>query len=99
MLPSVGEGYGLTLVEGALCEAPPIGSRSGGIPDLIEDGVTGLLFEPDDVAALAGAVTRLAEDSGLARELGRRARARAERATAGPLADRLEAVYASLTAS
>jgi glycosyltransferase involved in cell wall biosynthesis len=96
VLPSVGEGYGLALVEGALCGAPPIGARSGGIPDVVEDGVTGLLFEPGDAPGLAAALGKLVADPGLARRLGARARVRALEATPGPLADRLAAVYRRL---
>jgi glycosyltransferase involved in cell wall biosynthesis len=96
VLPSVGEGYGLALVEGALCGAPGIGARSGGIQDLVEDGVTGLLFEPGRVEELAAALGRLAADPGLARELGERARARALLGTPEPLAERLAALYGRL---
>ncbi len=97
VVPSVGEGYGLTLVEGALCGTPGVGARSGGVTDLIEPGVTGLLFEPNDAEGLAGELDRLVADSELARELGRRARVRALPGTPGPLADRLTAVYERLT--
>ena len=47
-LPSLSEGLGRVVVEAMLAGAPVIGSRVGGIPDLIEDGVNGLLFEPGD---------------------------------------------------
>jgi glycosyltransferase involved in cell wall biosynthesis len=99
VLPSEQEGYGLSLVEGALCECAPVGARSGGITDLIESEVDGLLFPPGDAAALATAIERLATDEALARRLGGKARERALLRTAPPIADRLAGAYASLGAS
>ncbi|MFN8176580.1 MAG: glycosyltransferase [bacterium] len=96
ILASEREGYGLSLVEGALCECVPVGARSGGIEDLVETEVSGLLFPPGDDAALTEAMARLVRDSALARRLGRTARERALTRTAAPLADRLVALYASV---
>ena len=45
------EGFGISFIEAAACGTPSIGSRSGGIPDSIADGETGLLVEPGDVRA------------------------------------------------
>lgn len=94
VLPSEGEGYGLTLVEGALCGCPLVGARSGGISDLVEHERTGLLFEPGDVDGLTAALVRLLRDPALARRWGDAARQRALGRTSGPIADRLAALYA-----
>ncbi|MGE5125932.1 MAG: glycosyltransferase family 4 protein [Betaproteobacteria bacterium] len=75
VFPSLFEGLGISLVEAAACGLPAIGSRTGGIVDVIEDGRSGLLVGPGDVAGLAGALRSLAADAGLRSELGRRARA------------------------
>ena len=96
VLPSEGEGYGLALVEGALCGCVPVGARSGGIPDLVEPGRSGLLFEPGDHAGLARILERLTAEPGLAARLGAEARAGALTRTAGPVADRLSELYGSL---
>ena len=59
-----------------------IASRTGGLPDIVDDGVSGLLVPPGDAGALAAAIMRLAESPALASALARGARATA----AGPLA-------------
>ena len=56
VLPSLSEGLGRVVVEAMLLGTPVIGSRVGGIPDLIQPGVTGWLVEPGDEAALAAAL-------------------------------------------
>jgi len=53
-----------------------VASRVAGIPEVVEDGVTGLLVPPGDAEALAGALQRLARDPAERERLGREARAR-----------------------
>src|SRR2546429_9663742 len=57
---------------------PVIASRVGGIPDIVEDGVSGLLVPPGDADALAAAVRRLRDDPALARRLGEAGRRRVQ---------------------
>jgi glycosyltransferase involved in cell wall biosynthesis len=79
VLPSRSEGMGRVVVE-ALCRGRAVvASRVGGIPDLVEDGVNGLLVEPGDAAALAAALTRVLSDRALAERLGAAAGASADR--------------------
>jgi glycosyltransferase involved in cell wall biosynthesis len=59
VLNSIEEGFGLALTEGMLCGAAAIGSRSGGITDIIEHEKTGLLIDPDSIESLADAIIRL----------------------------------------
>jgi glycosyltransferase involved in cell wall biosynthesis len=62
VLPSYREAQGLTILEAmALCR-PVVASDVGGIPEMIEDGVTGLLVPPHDAPALAAAIARLLLD-------------------------------------
>ncbi len=77
VLNSVGEGFGLTLVEGSLCGAVPIGVRSGGITDTITHEKNGLLAEPDNPQSLADCFKRILTDDILAAQLAVEARASA----------------------
>jgi glycosyltransferase involved in cell wall biosynthesis len=61
-------------MEAMSCGVPVVASRLSGIPELVEDGVTGLLVPPRDVSALAGALQRLHADAILRRRLGEAAR-------------------------
>jgi glycosyltransferase involved in cell wall biosynthesis len=77
VLPSRSEGMGRILVESFCRGRGVIGTRAGSIPDLVEDGVAGLLVAPEDPAALAEALVRVLSDRGLAERLGEGARASA----------------------
>lgn len=74
LLPSDTEGFGLAALEAQSCGVPVIASRVGGIPEVVTDGVTGLLCAPGDVEGMAAAVLRLAEDPELRRRLAGAAR-------------------------
>ena len=71
VLPSYREAQGLTILEAMALSRPVVASNVGGIPEMIEDGRTGLLVPPHDPGALAAAVTRLLRDHPLADSLGR----------------------------
>ena len=64
------EGFGIAFLEANACGKPVVGARSGGIPDAIRDGETGLLVEPDDEADLASTLLRLLCNPELATQLG-----------------------------
>jgi glycosyltransferase involved in cell wall biosynthesis len=74
VVPSEEEGLGLVAVEAQLCEAPVIAFRSGGLEDVVSDGVTGILVPPGDVAALANALRLVTGHQSQGRALGAAAR-------------------------
>jgi glycosyltransferase involved in cell wall biosynthesis len=71
VLPSYREAQGLVILEAMALSRPVVATNVGGIPEMIEDGVTGLLVPPRDAPALAAAITRLLEDHPLADTLAR----------------------------
>jgi glycosyltransferase involved in cell wall biosynthesis len=73
LLASVGEAFGLVLAEAMACGAPIVGSRSGSLPEVIEEGQTGLLAAPLDSTSFADAIERLAKDPELRGKMGRQA--------------------------
>lgn len=78
VLPSRSEGMGRVVVESLARGRPVLGARVGGIPELVEDGVNGVLIDPADTGALADAIVRLATDRALLERLAAAARASAE---------------------
>jgi glycosyltransferase involved in cell wall biosynthesis len=59
------EGLGTSIMDAQALGAPVVATRTGGIPEIVEDGVTGLLAPPGDAAALAGALERMLDDAAL----------------------------------
>jgi glycosyltransferase involved in cell wall biosynthesis len=101
VLPSRSEGMGRVVVE-AFCRGRPVlGARVGGIPDLVEDGVNGLLVHPNDTNGLAEALIRLLTDRELVERLASAAAASADRWTISPeeFARRLRALVERVTAA
>jgi glycosyltransferase involved in cell wall biosynthesis len=88
------DNFPLTVVEAMAMGCPLVAPRVGGIPEMVEDGVNGLLFEPGNAADLASKIGRLLEDRPTAEALGRRAGEDAAlRYDPATLARRTEAFY------
>jgi glycosyltransferase involved in cell wall biosynthesis len=99
-LSSDREGTPLAVMEAMAAAKPVVATRVGGIPDLIEDGVHGLLVPPRDPSALAGALGRLLRDAQLRKELGRRGQERQRREfDVGVAVQRVETIYEELVAA
>jgi len=74
------EGVGVAVMEAMAMRVPVVATRVGGIPDLVDDGENGLLVEPERPAELAERIEAVARDRTLSRQLGDRARGKAESA-------------------
>lgn len=69
--PSKAEAFGMAAAEAMAAGLPIIASAVGGLPEVVVDGITGLLVPPNDPKALASAMVRLARDPGLRERMGR----------------------------
>lgn len=94
LLPSESEGFGLAALEAQSCGLPVVGSRVGGVPEVVVDGETGLLCDVGDVEGMAAAALRILGDEALRGAMARAARARAlRRFQREPMMARYEACY------
>ena len=97
--PSLYEELGTVLLEAMQAGLPIVASKTGGIPDVIEDGVNGILVPPGNPEALARAVDRLLADRELAFRLSEGTRQRGKDYDWEVLAKRVLAVYRGVTAA
>jgi len=79
VVPSRFEGFGFVAAEAALLGKPVVASSVGGLPEVVEDGQTGLLVPPGDSTKISEALTKLLENPSLAEKLGSQGRDRARR--------------------
>ena len=94
IVPSENEGLGLVAVEAQLCETPVIAFRSGGLTDVIDDGITGTLVAAGDSIALATAMDDAIANPTRGAALGRAGRASAlARFSPAAVATRYKAIY------
>lgn len=77
VIPSIEEGFGIPAAEAMGCEIPVIASDAGGLPEVVEDGVTGFVVKKADTDALASAMRRLLDDEQLRRNFGQAGRKKA----------------------
>jgi len=73
---TLAEGFGIVFLEANACGKPVIGGRSGGIPDAVKDGETGILVDPKNINEIADAIIKLLTDEKLAENMGRKGRER-----------------------
>src|SRR5205085_7477707 len=77
VVPSMGEGFGMVALEAMERARPIIAAEIGGLGELVEEGVTGLLVPPGEAEPLAAAIVALATDPKLRARMGRAGRRRA----------------------
>ena len=97
LLPSSSESFGLVALEAMSAEVPVVAANAGGLPEVVEHGVTGYLHDPADVAGLVASALKLLTNEPLRRTMGRRGRMRArERFSTDEMVHRYVKVYESL---
>jgi glycosyltransferase involved in cell wall biosynthesis len=94
-MSSVTEGLGTSLLDAMACSRPIVATTAGGIPEIIVDGVTGLLAPPRDHAGMARAIVDLLHDEARRRQMGQAGLARVrELFTVDRMVAETAAVYA-----
>lgn len=97
VLPSIMEGFGIVLLEAMAMEKPIVATTVGGIPEIVEDQVTGFLVPPKDSNALAQKIIYLLENPSVRVKLGQAGRARVlERFSVQRMALQLQDIYGEL---
>ena len=99
VIPSLEEGFGIPAAEAMGCETAVVASDAGGLPEVVEDGVTGLVVPRGDAAALAQAIGSLLGDPERRTRMGRAGRERALRLFDWDrTAEQFERIYADVVA-
>ena len=97
VMSSVTEGLGTSVLDAMGCARPVVATRAGGLPEVVDDGVTGTLVPTRDPAAMAAAVVQLLEDAALRERYGQAGLALArERFSADRMVDEIAALYERL---
>lgn len=86
VVPSFQENAPLTITEAMTVGVPVVAANVGGIPEMIEDGKTGLLIDPHNLQSISDAVSKVLSDEALARSMGRAAKEAAEKRFTASLA-------------
>lgn len=100
VLPSIREGFGIVFAEAAAAGLPVVGSAVEGVPEVVEDGVGGILVPPKDSAAVAEGLLTLLRDEGCRRTMGDAARERVrERFDMAAIAASIQDRYVAMLAA
>ena len=97
VFPSLHEGLGSSLLAAMACEVPICASRTGGIPEIIQDGETGYLFNPGDVAAITQSMLEALQSPQRSRDLAKTAAKTAvQRFSVARMVEATREVYANV---
>ncbi len=96
VLPSLNEGLGRAVLEAMAAGLPVVASRVGGVPELAEETVTGLLVPAEDPAALGAAIERMIREPGAREAMGLEGRRRAKRYSTEAMCEMLDSLYRRL---
>lgn len=99
VVPSIYEAFGIVLLESMACGKPTVASNVGGIPFIVEDGKTGLLFECGDVRDLAEKIITLLQNKELREKMGEAGKDRAREFTWTVAARKTYDLYTKLAGS
>lgn len=100
VMSSVTEGLGTSLLDAMACARPIVATRTGGIPEVVADGITGVLVPPRDAQALARAIVALLSDESRRHQYGQAGLSRVrERFTVDRMVDDTAGVYSRLVGS
>lgn len=97
VVPSLTEPFGIVAAEAMAAGLPVVASRVEGLPEVVDDGETGLLVDPADADGLATALTLLLSDPARSEQLGRAGRSRAAELRLSTTVQRYYALYGDLT--
>jgi glycosyltransferase involved in cell wall biosynthesis len=95
VLPSKSEAFGYVILEAGIAQVPVVATRVGGIPDIIESGVNGLLVPPEDTPALAAAMRTLIDDERMRHEFAHRLHLRAQEFTVERMVAQTRELYSA----
>ena len=94
VVPSLKESFGIVPLEAMAMKVTVIATRVGGLPEVVDDGATGILVPPEDAASLSAAIKYLIENPGIRKQMGEKGRDRVERQfTVEKNITNIEAVY------
>lgn len=100
LLPSLQESFGLAALEAMACGVPVVASRVGGLPEVIEHGVSGFLHAPDDLEAMATSGVAVLTDAGLRARIAEAGRHQVDtRFCVHEIVPQYEALYAGIAAT
>ncbi len=96
LLPSIAESFGLAALEAMACGVPVLGYQAGGLPEVVEDGVSGILCPTGEDVCLGSLAANLLADRERYARMRLAARARAEQFGPGPIVDQYERLLQGL---